>query len=106
MRSPSASDARWRETHDVVDGRDDRILRRTQTTIAVVRIGFALIVGAAVAVVWAGGTYSGDEYSVPGTDWTYPLWEVFAAALAVLAVVFIGGVGELGRARRGRRFDP
>ncbi len=86
-------------------GRDDRILRRTQRTIAVVRASFAVVATGVIVVVLLNGEHNQDEYEVPGVALTVRLWQALAVALFVLAVVFIGAVAEFARAARRQHFE-
>jgi uncharacterized membrane protein (DUF4010 family) len=85
--------------------RDDRVLRRTQRTIAVVRAAFAIVVGSAIILVLLNGEHNQNEYDLPGVAVTVRLWQVLTVALLVLAVVCIGAVAEFVRAARRHQFD-
>jgi hypothetical protein len=86
-------------------GRDGRILRRTQRTIALVRASFAVVATGAIVVVLLNDEHNQDEYELPGVAVTVRLWQALAGALVVLVVVFIGAIAELARAVRRRHFE-
>ena len=81
---------------------DDGVLRRTQRSIAVVRIGFALAASAVIGIVLLTGDQNDEQYTVPGAEWDVRLWQLLAAALVVLGIVFIGAVSDFVRAAKRR----
>ena len=85
--------------------RDERTLRRTQRTIALVRAAFAVVATSVIAVVLLNGEHNEDEYEVPGVDRVVQLWQALAVAAFVLAIVFIGAVFEFSRAARRHHFE-
>lgn len=82
---------------------DDRALRRTQLTIAVVRTSFAVVVSVVIGIVLLNGDHNEDRYEIPATEWEVRLWQLLVLALVVLGIVFVGGVSDLARAVRRRR---
>ncbi|HEV3225178.1 MAG TPA: hypothetical protein VGZ52_00005 [Acidimicrobiales bacterium] len=84
---------------------DDRVLRRTQRTIAVVRASFAVATSLVIVGVLLSGQHNQDAYELPGVSATVRLWQALGVALGVLAIVFVGAVGEYARASRRRHFD-
>jgi len=82
---------------------DDGDLRRTQRSIAVVRIAFAVAASAVIGIVLLTGDHNDDQYTVPDAEWDVRLWQLLVPALLVLGIVFIGAVSDFVRAAKRRR---